>query len=67
MRCGASGEPKTGFWSVFQSYRYVNRGFSVDQRPNNFGQAHEKYRFGCPLTLKKVRRLPLNISERAAV
>jgi hypothetical protein len=33
---------KTGFWSVFQPYRYFIRVKSWPQRPNNFGQAHEK-------------------------
>ena len=42
MRCGASGEPKTGFWSVYRSYCYVTRGKSIPQQPNNFGQAREK-------------------------
>jgi hypothetical protein len=48
VRCGASGEPKTGFCSVFHSYRHFIRVKSHSQWPNNFGQAREKSAVSLP-------------------
>lgn len=42
MRCGASGEPKTGVCAVFQPYHHFIRVKSCSQWPFNFGQAREK-------------------------
>jgi hypothetical protein len=42
MRCGASGEPKTGVSAVFQPYRHFIRAKSRSQWPINFGQARKK-------------------------
>jgi hypothetical protein len=42
MRCGASGEPKTGQSTVFQPYRHFIRVKSCPQPSNNFVQARKK-------------------------